>query len=293
MPLHGEGSAERAAAPSPAARGGLATVKPPFLLVPGEPTLKWATWLQLFNDTLAASDLLGVSPERKLALLRASLGAEGYRICAELCPAEERLDFDQTVTRLERRFAPAPSRVFSRAKFNSRTQQPGEDSAEFVTALRSLAARCSYPSATLDELLLDRFVAGCSNARVRERLLVEPDDLVLDTALKIAQSLERAVAECSTVSNPDAGADSVSAVDRRDRAAGKDRSSRGGKGGASAGRDRRRCGNCGYDVHDRDGYCPASSRSCRECGKKGHFASCCRSKRRVDEAGDTNVVVFG
>jgi hypothetical protein len=52
-----------------------------FLPVPNSDTqLYWSVWKRMFEDYLLAAGLDRVSSKRKLALLRSSLGAEGYRI---------------------------------------------------------------------------------------------------------------------------------------------------------------------------------------------------------------------
>ena len=132
--------------------------------------MKWEMWLRLFDDHLLAHNLDGVAEKRKLAILRSSLGAEGFRICADLCP-EADISYAETVKRLEQRFAPAPSRILARAQFNRRVQQPGEDCAQFATALRAFALKCGYLEAIVNDLLRDRVVAGCRDEKIRERLL--------------------------------------------------------------------------------------------------------------------------
>jgi hypothetical protein len=56
--------------------------KPVFLEVAGEPNVPWGRWKAMFEDYLLAIDFPdGEEHEaRKAALLRASLGVEGYRI---------------------------------------------------------------------------------------------------------------------------------------------------------------------------------------------------------------------
>ena len=180
-------------------------LKPNFLVTPGDPPMKWEMWIRLFEDHLIAHNLEGVSERRKLAILRSSLGAEGYRICADLCP-ETNLGYDETVQRLEHRFAPAPSHILARAYFNRRLQQTEEDVGQYTTALCALASKCGYPEAVVEELIRDRLVAGARDEKIRERLLQEPDTLTLDRALVLAQTHERAAKEMRTVTEPAAPA---------------------------------------------------------------------------------------
>ena len=172
-------------------------MKTHFLECPGEPPIKWSIWYQMFSDHLVAMGLDSVSENRRLALLRTSLGSEGYKICSELCPSDS--SFDETVQLLQNRFAPKQSRIYSRAQFNRRVQGSHETCLEFTTALRALAAKCEYRQDFKDELIRDRLVAGCRNDRLRERFLLEPDTLTLEQALTIGEAFERATSESSSV----------------------------------------------------------------------------------------------
>ena len=64
---------------------------PPFLAIPGEPSISWERWFSSFQTYLIASGLDGtsVSDERRRAILVHSLGTEGQQIFAQF-PADER-----------------------------------------------------------------------------------------------------------------------------------------------------------------------------------------------------------
>ena len=189
--------------------------KPLFLPVPGEPQTKWPVWYRQFQDFLKANCLENIPDDRKSAIIRSSLGSEGYRICIDLCP-ESDLSFTETVRRLQNRFSPASSQILSRARFNRRSQQSGEKCAEFVTVLQSLAAHCGYPENILSQLIRDRFVASCANEHIRERLLTELDDLTLTNSLRMAETMERAATETRQVQN---AAEDMNRVDTCSRSA--------------------------------------------------------------------------
>lgn len=226
--------------------------------------MKWEVWISLFDDHLIAYNLSTVDERRKLAILRSSLGAEGFRICKDLCP-EANISYADTIQRLEQRFAPAPSRILARAQFNRRVQQPDEDCAQFATALRALASKCGYLEATVLELVRDRVVAGCCDEKIRERLLQEPDTLTLDGALALAQRLERASIENKAVTEP-----ATPVVDRVYF-----RSNNNSNRGTLS---QRRCYNCGDQGHLKfDPSCPARGKTCNNCGRTGHLARVCRS----------------
>ena len=254
-------------------------LKPSFLSTPGEPPMKWEVWLRLFNDHLLAHNLENISDRRKVAILRSSLGAEGFRICSDLCP-EDDLSFRDTVQRLGERFAPAPSQILARAQFNRRVQQPGEDVAQFATALRALATKCGYPERLTPELIRDRVVAGCREDKIRERLLQEPDSLTLDDALKLAQTYERATSEMKAVteqSKPVIDKLSHANNNKRFGQSGPDPKARTRDSKPRSGRKCYCCGNSGHFAKHPD--CPANGHTCTKCGKPGHFESVCISSK--------------
>ena len=147
----------------------------------------------MFNDYCSISQLENLPESRHLALLRSSLGTEGYRICAELCPTDS--SYDETIRRLQERFSPKPSVIYARAQFNRRTQNQHENIIQFVTELRALARKCTYNDRFVDELIRDRFIAGIINDRLREHLFLQKDDISLEDSIKLAQNFERASSE--------------------------------------------------------------------------------------------------
>ena len=57
-----------------------------FLEVPGDPPVAWPVWSAMFKDHMVAYDLDSMPEVRKVAILRSSLGAEGFKVCVSLCP---------------------------------------------------------------------------------------------------------------------------------------------------------------------------------------------------------------
>ena len=98
------------------------------------------------------------------------------------------------------------------SKFNLRIQSSHETCLEYVTALRALARKCYYPDDIFDDLVRARFGAGWGNDRLRDKLLLEPDELTLDQAFTIAQTFKRATTESSTTVARCNPSDSVQAL---------------------------------------------------------------------------------
>ena len=67
----------------------------------------------MFEDNLVATGMDSVREARKLAVLRSSIGTEGYRICTELCAP--RPSYADTVEQLKNRFEQKQSTIYARA----------------------------------------------------------------------------------------------------------------------------------------------------------------------------------
>lgn len=235
--------------------------KPVFLESPGEPPIPWSRWLAMFNDYLLAVDFPTATEHagRKAALLRASLGVEGYRVYSSLV-ADSREGFDDAVGHLAAHFEQKPSAIFERAQFTRRVQTNSESVAQFVAELREIAAKCGFDAAQLEERVRDQFVAWLHDPKIRERLLQEPDASTLQHMVQLALTLERSSRECPALGERQA----VSRVH-----AGDYKPSGGGT-----------CFNCGREGHlPKTPQCPALGRKCRKCGTPDHFANVCRQSK--------------
>jgi hypothetical protein len=244
--------------------------RPPFLQSPGRPPIPWQRWLAMFEDWLLAigfPETEAMVP-RKAAILRASLGTEGFRIYTSLT-TNPREAYDDAVARLATHFGQPASTIFNRAQFTRRQQRSGESVTQYIAALREMASKCEFAAAQLDERVRDQFVAWACCDRIRERLLQEPANRTLDELVSIAVTIERDMAEAPALSSGNQPSASVGHVfSRRDRPSSP----------SSSG-----CGNCGRDGHTaRCAECPARGQLCRSCGKYGHFSSKCRSSATTD-----------
>ena len=210
---------------------------------------------------------------RKAALLRASLGAEGARIYYSLAAAPDEL-YARVVERMEGHFGRPAGVIFNRAQFSRNLQRPSDSIVQYISTLKELARRCDFQDAQLDERVRDQFAAGCSNDRIRERLLQEPANRTLDDLVTLAVTMERALVEAPALATHFDAA-TVSTIDGRDRKS----STRRHKGLPSSQQSwNQSCNNCGRHGHAaRDAACPALNKSCDGCGKTGHFRSVCRS----------------
>ena len=265
----------------------LSKFEPVNLSAPDAATMPWETWQRLFKLHLVGTGLSTAgTDEQHRACLYKSLGVEGARIAADLCPETD--TFDVPMTKLDQRFSDRQSLMFARTRFYRRYMQENEDVLSFITELRKLATRCRF-GAGESEHLRHRLVAGCSDEKIHERLFMESDDLTLDEGLKLAQIVERAAEEARTVGNrqPKGDVDEVNLL-RRGHAGFAPRAQRDSGGGSPAQTANYRinggCPNC-VGNHDGGKPSPARGRSCFKCGKRNTFAVVCRSSSDATTSG--------
>ena len=228
----------------------------------------------MFEDWLLAvgfpeGELSPALQQRKAALLRASLGTEGYRLYSSLVD-NPREPYAEAVARLEAHFGNPTSTIFARAQFSRCQQRQGESINHYVATLREMAAKCGFPAEQLNERVRDQFVAWCANDKVRERLLQEPATKTLDELLVLATTVELAMAEAPALMSSSA----VSTSGQVNRIVGNysHRTSASAKGAT--------CSNCGQVGHSvRSDSCPARGKKCNFCKKVGHFQAACRQRR--------------
>ena len=116
-------------------RGG--SIKPSFLELPGKLPIKWTVWVAMFSDHQLAYDLDSIAEVRKKAILRSSLGVEGYHICMDLSP-KAKVTINTLLTRLGNRFALKESVFYARSVFHRQCQSCDKQCMQFVIALRSV-----------------------------------------------------------------------------------------------------------------------------------------------------------
>ncbi|XP_077551856.1 uncharacterized protein LOC144166076 [Haemaphysalis longicornis] len=110
-------------------------------------------------------------------------------------------EYDVAVEMLSKHFA-APCNVrLQRHRFRARCQLQGEPITDFAVALRELAALCNFATQA-DENLCEQFVAGVTCPRLRERLLLEGDNLTFDHAVEVARLREQTQLESEAFVSP-------------------------------------------------------------------------------------------
>ena len=91
-------------------------------------------------------------------------------------------------TKLDEHFVVRRNVFFERAKFSQHSQKEGETGDTFITALHAIAEHCNFGTLT-DEMIRDRIVVGLLDAKLSEKLQLDPE-LTLPKAVNPARQSE-------------------------------------------------------------------------------------------------------
>ena len=251
-----------------------------FLPSPGEPPIPWTRWYSNFHVYLTATgfDTEDVDQGRKRAILVHCLGTEGQRIFNALSDTDS---YNAAVNALKGQFGKSKSVILQRYQFRKREQHSGESLIEYVATLKALASGCNF-GALSDEMIRDQLIEKTNCQRIRERLLMESDDLTLQKAMQIACQVESAMQESHLMKenplqfNVKKQENSVQHVDNRKVY--KKKTNHIQK--MSKIQDKH-CSRCGSKQHNSSySDCPAKGHVCYACGKANHFQKACKSKNK-------------
>nr|XP_037279754.1 uncharacterized protein K02A2.6-like [Rhipicephalus microplus] len=295
---------------------------PHFLATPGTPDVPWARWLRLFERFLLASGANELSAPRRRALLLHCLGTEGQHIFDALPPSTTQTKAETTsaapgVTATPDAAAGIIGTIAPTGTQDMTTEAlrpPDEYDVAVEMLSKHFAAPCNVRlqrhrfrerPLQAEENLCEQFVAGVTCPRLRERLLLEGDNLTFDHAVDVARLREQTQRESEAFTNP------VQRIQQqlRDSSARHDQRNNGDNGtrlpgrlhfscsraysapspdmnaaaaAVSGPRNVNACGNCGA-ARCSPTECPARGRTCFACGRRGHFKRACRSYRRGRE----------
>ena len=174
---------------------------------------------------------------------------------------------------LQEHFEPAV--ISERYKFHDCFQAPHESIADFVANLRKLASNCEFVCAQcskLDENLRDRFVIGINSETIRRRLLGEKATMTFEQGVQIAQSIDLASKEASSIQHSLEVASS-SSVGVNKIAQPKFRPKRNFQP------QNKTCSVCGEGGHVAEN-CKHKNATCHNCGKTGHISWNCRAPKQ-------------
>lgn len=231
---------------------------------------KWIEWISHVTTVITAQKIVDAE-EKKLylkayggpelqTLIRNIPGADVVsRSAAGRNPAVD--GFQILVDKLTEHFKPSEHGIFSRHKFWSLEKGSEEPIEAFVLRLRETATECSFGNnqqQSADTAMIDKLLLS-SPKELQEKLL-QKHDLDLSNAIKISSAYYTVKEQVNQISKP--GNSKEVFVNQLDD-----------------GKKVPRCGNCNLMSHDKS-KCPARNEKCHTCNNIGHYARCCKSKKR-------------
>ena len=222
----------------------------------------WDSYMERLENYFVAHDV--TTAPKKRATLLSECGAPTYKVIRSLVAPEKpnEVEYAALVKRIQEHFAPRPSIIVQRFKFNTRARQPGESVSTFVAQLRQLSEHCAYGE-SLEDMLRDRLVCGIADSRIQRSLLAEPQ-LTFTKAFQLAQTMEAADRNARKLQGESTSLTAVNALVQAQSTANKP------------------CFRCGELQHP--ATCRFRDSVCNYCKKTGHLARACRSKRRAFSA---------
>ena len=223
-------------------------------------TEEWRHYIERVNHFFEANEITDLA---KRSIFLVSVGAKTYKLIRSLVTPADPKDksYEELAKLVQDHYMPKPSAIVQRFKFNTRSQQPGENIAMFLAELRHLTEHCEFGT-TLDEMLRDRLVCGVRDIRIHRRLLAEPK-LTLKRSLDLALAIEAAEKDVSEIQKGDSqeGNSSLNKVDVK----------------VEQGADLK-CYRCGGKHLPAN--CYFKDAKCYACGKVGQLSRVCQGKKK-------------
>ena len=179
-------------------------------------------------------------------------------------------DFELVLTKFRTYCEPRKNIVFERYQFWGRNQSEGEPVDQWVTYLRTKAAKCDFQTHESD-MIWDKIVFGVNDTRIKESLLREAD-LTLARALDEQRPKTNGHNGGCTHSN-------TRCAHTEKRESSWETSHR--HTSHQTGSNDKRESACQYCGHSHDPrQCPAYGKVCKKCSGRNHFAVVCRGGSR-------------
>jgi len=121
---------------------------------------EWLRWRKCSEQFRIASGLSGESEERQVNTLLYCLGEEAEDVLNSTNISDEsRKKYQDVLAKFDCFFKVRKNVTIERAHFNSRCQQEGETSGQYIAALYNLVDTCDYGNLKAD-MIKDRLVVG-------------------------------------------------------------------------------------------------------------------------------------
>ena len=149
----------------------------------------WPKWKRRFEQFRTLSGLAKDEEEKQVNTLLYCIGEDAEdRLNSTDISADDRKKYDVVLQKFVQFFDVRKNVIFERARFNQRSQLPGESTEHFITALYALVEGCNYGSLK-DEMIRDRIVVGIRDKALSERMQLD-SKLTLEAAKTLARQRE-------------------------------------------------------------------------------------------------------
>lgn len=219
-------------------------------------------------------------------------GERGQNILDKATFSEADLkNWEKHLEKLEEHCKPRGSKLVAATQYKVLTQGDME-LPEYIEKCRQITDACGWPENAKDMALRNAILLGLKNPMVYQKCLEENQDtLTADRVIEIAtdicnsdcqrsimQTLSTASAAATAIQQ---GSTQVHKLQGNHQEDGKSEKGH-GKNFTSQDKDgmkRQDCYCCGARPAHPKSKCPAKDVICHNCGKKGHYQKCCKSKR--------------
>ena len=252
----------------------------------------WPKWLKRFERYRVASGLKNKPNADQVSILLYSMGDCADYILSTLTVNEEIDTYDDVKTALDEYFKVRRNVICERARFNKRTQSPGEPVDTFIQDLYKLSESCDYGNLR-EDLIRDRIVVGVytNYSDALSDTLQAKSDLSLKKAIELSRQAEARkhnleyVRENTAATNKTVDYVKPAHAINKHKAGAKPKAKNYPTADSSTTTRTHSCKWCGRSRHDRR-HCPAREAICRNCQRKGHFHSVCRGEKVVNRVNE-------
>ena len=185
--------------------------------------------------------------------------------------------YEKSKLKLKLYFSPKQCNDFALFELMRMKPALSESITDYAMRLRKAADKCDFTNWSAEKMIKNLVISNMHDNDLRIKLLQK--ERALDQILDIARKKEDAVAR-SKVMDGESGDSEVRKVRMN-------QSSRLSRKPVPTGQQK--CNKCGHEKHFPLSECPAISRTCNFCKKKGHYISMCFKKQNIKAVDDYEV----